>query len=226
MSGPAGGVFAAQLKRDLRIVSRRLGEYLQPLLFFIIVSSLFPLALSPRPALLVELAPGVIWVGALLATLLSMEGLFKTDYEDGSLEQLVLSPYPLPLLVLARGFSHWLVTGLPLVLVAPVIARMFFLPNAALSTMMLALLLGTPVLMLLGTVGAALTVSLRRGSVLLSLLVLPLMIPVLVFGARAIDLAIQGAPVSGPLYLLGSLLALAVSLAPFATAAALRISLD
>lgn len=216
----------AQLIRDVRVIIRRLGEYLQPLLFFVIVSSLFPLALSPRPDLLQEIAPGVIWVSALLATLLSMEGLFKTDFEDGSLEQLALSAQPLALLVLAKTAAHWFATGLPLVLASPLIARMFFVPVDALPVLMLSLLLGTPVLMLLGTVGAALTVSLRRGGVLLSLLVLPLMVPVLVFGARATDLAVQGAPTSGPLFLLASLLALALSLVPFATAAAINISLD
>ncbi len=226
MTAVASNGFVLLVARDLRVATRRLGEYLQPLLFFVIVSSLFPLALSPRPQLLVELAPGVIWVGALLATLLSMEGLFKTDFEDGSLEQMALSPVPLPLLVLAKAAGHWLLTGLPLVLVAPLIARMFFVPGEALGVLVAGLLLGTPILMLLGTVGAALTVSLRRGSVLLSLLVLPLMIPVLVFGARAMDLSVQGAPASGPLFLLGSLLALAVSLAPFAVSAAIKISLD
>ncbi len=218
--------FLLQISRDLQVAIRRFGELLQPLFFFVIVCSLFPLALSPRPALLTEIAPGVIWVAALLATLLSMEGLFKTDFEDGSLEQLAVSPHPLPLLMLARVCAHWLMAGLPLVIVAPLIARMFFVPVDALAALMLSLLLGTPVLILLGTVGAALTVSLRRGGVLLSLLVLPLMVPVLVFGARAIDLAVQGAPVNGPLLLLASLLALAVSLVPFATAAAIRISLD
>lgn len=218
--------FLLQISRDLQVAIRRFGELLQPLFFFVIVCSLFPLALSPRPALLTEIAPGVIWVAALLATLLSMEGLFKTDFEDGSLEQLAVSPHPLPLLMLARVCAHWLMAGLPLVIVAPLIARMFFVPVDALAALMLSLLLGTPVLILLGTVGAALTVSLRRGGVLLSLLVLPLMVPVLVFGARAIDLAVQGAPVNGPLLLLASLLALAVSLVPFATAAAIRIRLD
>ncbi len=218
--------FLLQISRDLQVAIRRFGELLQPLFFFVIVCSLFPLALSPRPALLTEIAPGVIWVAALLATLLSMEGLFKTDFEDGSLEQLAVSRHPLPLLMLARVCAHWLMAGLPLVIVAPLIARMFFVPVDALAALMLSLLLGTPVLILLGTVGAALTVSLRRGGVLLSLLVLPLMVPVLVFGARAIDLAVQGAPVNGPLLLLASLLALAVSLVPFATAAAIRISLD
>lgn len=224
-SGPLGGL-ATQLGRDFRVIVRRFGEYLQPLLFFVVVSSLFPLALSPRPALLQEIAPGVIWVSALLATLLSMESLFKTDFDDGSLEQLALSPQPMALMLLAKTAAHWLATGLPLVLVSPLIARMFFVSTEALPIMMLGLLLGTPVLMLLGTVGAALTVSLRRGSVLLSLLVLPLMVPVLIFGARATDLAVEGAPADGPLFLLASLLALALSLVPFATAAAIKISLD
>ncbi len=227
MAGPnPNGALITQLQRDFRVIVRRFGEYLQPLLFFIVVSSLFPLALSPRPDLLQEIAPGVIWVSALLATLLSMESLFKTDFDDGSLEQLALSAQPMALLLLAKATAHWFATGLPLVLVSPLIARMFFVPAEALPVTMLGLLLGTPVLMLLGTVGAALTVSLRRGGVLLSLLVLPLMVPVLIFGARATDLAVQGAPVSGPLFLLASLLALALSLVPFATAAAINISLD
>lgn len=218
--------FFLQLSRDLRVAMRRFSELMQPLLFFVIVVSLFPLALSPRPELLAEIGPGVIWVAALLATLLSMEGVFKTDFEDGGLEQLALSPHPLPLTLLARATAHWLLAGLPLVLLAPLIAGMFFLPLSALPTLVAGLLLGTPLLVLLGTVGAALTVSLRRGGVLLSLLVLPLMVPVLIFGARATDMAVQGETTTGPLYLLASLLVLGISLVPFATAAAIRISLD
>jgi heme exporter protein B len=182
--------------------------------------------LSPELSLLRDISAGVLWVAALLSSLLSLDALFRTDSDDGSLEQLVLSPAPLTIIVLGKTCAHWLVSGLPLVLIAPVVASAFSVPNEAMTAIMLSLLLGTPTLSLIGSVGAALTIGLQRGSVLLALLVLPLSIPVLIFGARATDLAIAGEAVRGPLLLLGALLAGAVSLTPLASAAAVRISLD
>jgi len=190
------------------------------------VTTLFPLALSPAPELLRAIAPGVIWVSALLASLLAAESLFRQDIEDGTMEQLALSPQPLSLLLLAKTTSHWLMTGLPLVLMAPIVGHALFLPAEAVPATMLALLLATPVLSLAGAVMAALTVGLRRGGGLLSLLILPIVMPVLIFGARATDMAMQGLDVSGVMYLLAAVLLLALSLAPAGMAAAMRISLD
>jgi heme exporter protein B len=196
------------------------------LLFFILVVSLFPLGIGPSPQLLATIAPGVIWVAALLATLLSMERLFRSDFEDGALEHLLLSPHSLPLLVLAKVSAHWLVTGLPLLLVSPLLGVLLQLPASAIRALPLTLLLGTPALSLIGAIGVALTVSLRRGGVLLTLLVLPLYVPVLIFGTAAVAAAGAGLPTTGQLALLGALLALALTLAPLATAAGLRIGVD
>jgi heme exporter protein B len=219
-------VFYALLKRDLILANRRRAELANPLLFFIIVISLFPLGTSPESKVLQAIAPGIIWVAALLAAMLSLDSLFRSDFEDGSLEQLVLTPHSLPLLVLAKILAHWLVTGLPLLLIAPLLSVLLFLPNTAIFTLMITLLLGTPILSLIGAIGVALTVGLRRGSVLLSLLVLPLYIPVLIFAAGAINEAAQGFPVAGQLYFLAALLSLSLTLSPFAIASALRISLS
>ena len=218
--------FGLLLERELKIAFRRWGELLNPLLFFVIVTTLFPLALEPEPELLRSIAAGVVWVAALLSGLLSLEHFVRNDFEDGSLEQLALSGQPLSLLMLAKVAGHWLVSGLPLVLLAPVVAYALKLPAEANGTLMLALLLGTPTLSLVGAVGAALTVSLKRGGVLLSLLFLPLAVPVLILGARTTDLAADGLLVTGPLYLLAALLVVGVTLTPFAVAAAVRISLD
>ena len=218
--------FGLLLERELKIAFRRWGELLNPLLFFVIVTTLFPLALEPEPELLRSIAAGVVWVAALLSGLLSLEHFVRNDFEDGSLEQLALSGQPLSLLMLAKVAGHWLVSGLPLVLFAPVVAYALKLPAEANGTLMLALLLGTPTLSLVGAVGAALTVSLKRGGVLLSLLFLPLAVPVLILGARTTDLAADGLLVTGPLYLLAALLVAGVTLTPFAVAAAVRISLD
>ncbi len=218
--------FGLLLERELKIAFRRWGELLNPLLFFVIVTTLFPLALEPEPELLRSIAAGVVWVAALLSGLLSLEHFVRNDFEDGSLEQLALSGQPLSLLMLAKVAGHWLVSGLPLVLFAPVVAYALKLPAEANGTLMLALLLGTPTLSLIGAVGAALTVSLKRGGVLLSLLFLPLAVPVLILGARTTDLAADGLLVTGPLYLLAALLVAGVTLTPFAVAAAVRISLD
>ena len=218
--------FLGLLRRDLQIAIRKRSELLNPILFFILVVSLFPLGIGPEPRLLGEIAPGIIWVAALLATLLSMERLFRSDFEDGALEHLLLSPHALSLLTLAKVLAHWLVTGLPLILVSPLLGVLLHLPAEAIRVLPLTLLLGTPILSLLGAVGVALTVGLRRGGVLLTLLVLPLYVPVLIFGTAAVAAAGAGLPVSGQLALLGAMLALALTLSPLATAAGLRISAD
>jgi heme exporter protein B len=194
------------------------------LIFFVLVVTLFPLAVMPTPERLQEMAPGVIWVAALLSVLLSLDRLFKQDYEDGSLDQLMLSPNPLVVLVLAKVCAHWLMTGLPLVIIAPLLGVFMALPAESLQVLIWSLLLGTPVLSLIGAIGVSLTVAVNRGGVLLSLIVLPLYIPVLIFGANAIDVASDGMSVRGQLYFLGAVLVLALSLAPLATAVALRIT--
>ncbi|MGH8496899.1 MAG: heme exporter protein CcmB [Gammaproteobacteria bacterium] len=214
------------LARDLRLAFRRWGQITTPLVFFVIVTTLFPLALSPAASQLRTMAPGVLWVAALLASLLALDALFRADIEDGSMEQLVLSPQPLALMLIARVTAHWLVSGLPLIVLAPLLAISLHLPPQALATLLIALALGTPTLSFIGAVGAALTAGLRRGGALLALLVLPLAVPVLIFGARATDMAAQGEDPSGALFLLASLLFLALSLAPLAAAAALRVSMD
>lgn len=212
------------LLRDLRLALRNRHELANPLIFFVLVVSLFPLAVSPTPELLQSMAPGVIWVSALLAVLLSLDRLFKQDYEDGSLDQLMLSPNPLTLLVLAKVLAHWLLTGLPLVIIAPLLGMFMSLPSEAVSALIYSLLLGTPVLSLIGAIGVSLTVAVNRGGVLLSLIILPLYIPVLIFGANAIDVAMSGMIYRGQLYFLGAVLSLALTLAPIATAVALRIT--
>ncbi|MDE2196470.1 MAG: heme exporter protein CcmB [Gammaproteobacteria bacterium] len=217
---------AALVRRDLLLAYRRRGDVATPVIFFVMVTALFPLALSPEPALLRTLAPGVIWVAALLAGLIGQGSLFKSDYEDGTLEQLLLSPVSLELVALLRVLTHWLVTGLPLVILSPLMAMLLFYPASAMGMLIASLLLGTPVLSLLGAVGAALTVGLRRSGLLLPILILPLTVPVLIFGARATALASQGEPVAAPLYLLAAMLVLALTLAPFAIAAGLRVSLE
>ena len=212
------------LRRDLLLAWKRPGDILNPLFFFAMVSSLFPLAIGPDADQLQMIGPGVTWVAALLASLLALNSLFLNDYEDGSLEQLVLSPQPLPLMVLAKTASHWLVTGLPLVLASPIIALSYQMPSEVIKVMMITLLPGTVSLSLLGSIGAALTVGLNRGNALLSLLILPLAMPILIFGARTVSLAATGESTAGGIYFLSGYCMLALTLAPFATAAALRIS--
>jgi heme exporter protein B len=212
------------LLRDMRLALRSRHELANPLIFFVLVVTLFPLAVMPTPERLQEMAPGVIWVAALLSVLLSLDRLFKQDYEDGSLDQLMLSPNPLVVLVLAKVCAHWLMTGLPLVIIAPLLGVFMALPAESLQVLIWSLLLGTPVLSLIGAIGVSLTVAVNRGGVLLSLIVLPLYIPVLIFGANAIDVASDGMSVRGQLYFLGAVLVLALSLAPLATAVALRIT--
>jgi len=216
----------AIVRRDLLLAMRRKSEVLTALFFFIIVVSLFPLGIGPEPQLLKKIAPGVLWVAALLATMLSLNRLFATDHADGTLEQLVLSPTPLGLLVAGKIAAHWLTSGLPLVLLAPVLGLQFDLEASALGVLVGALLLGTPLLSLIGAIGAALTLGVRGGGVLLSLLVLPLYIPALIFGAGAVEAHISGLGAGGHLSLLAALLALAAFFAPWATTAALRIALE
>ena len=220
------GAFAETLRRDLLIALRRRGEIANPLVFFVIVIALFPLGIGPTPEDLARIAPGVLWVVALLASLLSTDMVFRADHDDGSLEQLVRSPDPLYLLAIAKIAVHWLVTGLPLTLLSPLMGAMLYLPGAAAPALVLSLLLGTLTLSLVGGIGAALTVGLRKGGVILSLLVLPLYIPVLIFAADAVQTAAVGIPVTAQLSFLAALLAGALALAPLATAASLRVSLS
>jgi len=218
--------FALLLKRDLTLAVRHRAEMINPLLFFILVTSLFPLGVGANPNLLQAIGPGVIWVAALLAALLSLDNIFRSDFEDGTLEQFLLSSHPVSILVLAKVTAHWLVTGLPLLLVSPLLGVLLGLSGDGIRILMLTLLLGTPVLSLLGAVGVALTVGLRKGGMILSLLVLPLYVPLLIFAASAVDTAAAGLPVSAHLLFISALLVLALSLSPPATAAALRISLS
>jgi heme exporter protein B len=216
----------AIIRRDLLLAMRRKSEVLTALFFFIIVVSLFPLGIGPETALLRKIAPGILWVAALLATMLGLSRLFAPDHADGTLEQMVLSPTPLGLLITGKIAAHWITTGLPLVLLAPVLGIQFDLDAGALGILVIALLLGTPLLSLIGAIGAALTLGVRGGGVLLSLLVLPLYVPTLIFGAGAVESHIAGMGAGGHLSLLAALLALAVFFAPWATTAALRIALE
>lgn len=218
--------FAALLRRDLAIACRRPGEWLHPPLFFVITVSLFPLALSPDPAFLGKIAPAILWVAALLATLLAQHSMFTTDYEDGSLEQLLLSPHPASVLVSAKVLAHWLVTGVPLIIAAPLLAEMLHLPRHALPELLGSLLLGTPAMSLVGAIGAALTLAARKSGVLPALLILPLYIPILIFGAGAVRAATLGIDPAGQLLLLGAMLLLALALAPLTVVAALRAGLN
>ena len=214
------------IARDLRLAVRHWDHVIQPLIFFAIVTTLFPLAISPALDELRRIAPGVVWVAAMLASLLALETLFRPDVEDGTMEQWVLSGQPLSLLLLAKVVTHWLLTGLPLVLMSPLVGTALGMPQSVWPVLMATLALGSGSLSMLGGVGAALTVSVRRGSVLLALLVLPLEMPVLIFGARAVDLAMHGEAVAGPLNLLAAVLLLFISLGPFAMAAAMRVSVE
>ena len=216
-------VFFRVLRRDLSIALRTPGQWLNPLFFFVIVVSLFPLGIGPEPNTLALIAPGVIWVSALLAVLLSLDALFAADYRDGTLEQLVLSDQPLSVIALAKILAHWLQSGLPLLLLSPLLGVVMQLPVPAFGVLMLSLLLGTLTLSLLGAIGAALTVSLNQAGVLLSLLILPLTVPVLIFGAGSVATAASGIDAGGQLLLMGAMLALALALAPLATAASLRV---
>lgn len=214
------------LTRDLRLAVRHLDQVIQPLVFFAIVVTLFPLAISPLIDDLRKIAAGVVWVAAMLASLIALESLFRSDVEDGSMEQWVISGQPLAMLLFAKALTHWLLAGLPLVIAAPIAGTGLGIPLSVAPILMASLAIGTGSLSILGAIGAALTVSLRRGSALLALLVLPLEIPVLIFGARAVDLAMHGESVVGPLNLLIAMLLLFLSLGPLAMAAAMRISVE
>jgi heme exporter protein B len=218
--------FLLILQRELRLSFRRPDQLLQPLVFFLIVTTLFPLGLSVQLSLLRDMAPAVLWVAALLSSLLSLDSLFKSDADDGTLEQLALSGQGLTVIVAAKTVAHWLVTGLALVLVSPIVGTALGIPTAAFATMLLSLGLGTLTLSWLGAIGAGLTIGLRRGNVLLSLIVLPLAMPLLIFGAGATDRAIAGASAAGAVYFLAALCVFTCTLAPFAAAAALRITLE
>jgi heme exporter protein B len=229
MSAPRvglAGAAAALIARDLRLALRRSGDTLQPLGFFLVVTTLFPLALDPQLSLLRDIAPAALWVGALLSSLLALDLLFREDAQDGTLEQLALCGLPFQGLLLAKTAVHWLLTGLPLVLIAPLAAIALGAPYEAMPGIVAALLLGTIALSLIGAVAAGLTMSVKRNGSLLALLVLPLAVPVLIFGARASALAIAGEPLAAPLYLLAAIAVLAATLAPLALAAAVRIGLE
>jgi heme exporter protein B len=212
--------------RDLTLAWRRRADVLSTLFFFVIVVSLFPLGIGPERQLLRTIAPGVVWVAALLASMLSLGRVFRNDYQDGTLEQMLLTPQPLYLVVLGKVLAQWLVAEVPLVLIAPLIGLQFGLSGDALRILFITLLLGTPILSLIGSIGAALTLGLRGGGVLIALLILPLYIPVLIFGAGAVDATISGISPQANLYLLAAFLVVSLVFAPWATSAALRISLE
>jgi heme exporter protein B len=217
---------ARVVRRDLLLALRRRSDAAVALLFFVIVTSLFPLGIGAEPNLLRGLAPGVIWVAALLSSMLSLDRLFAADHADGTLEQMLLGAAPLGLVAAAKVLAHWIVAGLPLVVVAPLIALQYDLPRSLYGTLALSLLLGTPVLSLIGAIGAALILGLRGGGVLLALLVLPLYVPVLIMGAGSVEMASAGLSPDGQLMLLGAALVGAAAFAPWAVAAALRISIE
>ena len=219
--------FITIVMRDITLAMRRKTDVLTTLFFFVIVVSLFPLGVGTEKATLQKLGPGVVWVAALLASMLALERLFESDYNDGALEQMLLTPQPLAILVLGKVFAHWLLTGLPLVLIAPLIAMQYHLPEQSSLIMMLSLLVGTPILSLIGAIGAALTLGLRGGGILLSLLILPLYIPVLVYGAGAVEVSRFNVAETEPFFmLLGAFLVLALVFSTIASAAALRISVE
>jgi len=218
--------FFAIIRRDLVLALRRRSEVANPLLFFVLVITLFPLGIGAQPNLLQAIAPGIIWVSALLAAMLSLDSLFRSDFDDGSLEQILLSSHPTSILVLAKIIAHWSVTGLPLLIVAPLLAIFLGMPTQSIGILLLTLLLGTPVLSLIGAIGVALTVGLRRGGMILSLLVLPLYVPVLIFAGNAVEMAASGLPINAQINILISILFMALVLAPWPTAAALKMSIN
>lgn len=228
MSESAGLIAAMRLvvRRELTLAWRRWDEVTQPLIFYLVVTTLFPLATTPELAVLRTVGGGVVWVAALLSSLLALESVFRSDVEDGTMEQWVLSGQPLAWLLLAKVVAHWLMTGLPLVLVSPAVAEALGLPGSVWPVLVTSLALGTATLSVLGGIGAALTVGVRRGSVLLSLLVLPLAMPLLVFGARSVEQSLAGQSAAGPLQLLAAMFFLAWSLGPLAMSAAMRISVE
>jgi heme exporter protein B len=218
--------FLTVLKRDLILAMRRKSDVTSTLFFFVVVVSLFPLAIGPELDTLRMIAPGIVWVAALLASMLALDHMFSVDYQDGSLEQLLLTPQPLTVLVVAKVLAHWLITGLPLVMIAPLLGIQYDLSGEAIKVLLITLLVGTPALSLIGAIGAALTLGLRGGGVLVSLLVLPLTIPVLIFGAGAVEANVSGLGSEGHLSMLLAILVMSLLLAPLATAVALRISAE
>lgn len=220
------GAVVATLRRDLLIAYKRKNDLFNPFMFFVLVATLFPIGISPEPEALGEISAGVLWISALLASLLAMDNLFRADFEDGSLELLMLSPHPLYFLVLAKNIAHWLVSGLPIVLVSPLIAYMLNFPEGAYSTLALTLLLGTPVLSLLGSIGVALTVGLGSRGLILAVITIPMSVPVLIAGTLTVSQTLEGASLSGYLAIMGAMLVAALTLAPLASAAALRISVN
>ena len=218
--------FVHLLRRELKLAFRERAESLLVVLFFLLGAVLFPFGVGPEPNMLARIAAGIVWVMALFAAMLSLERMFQSDFEDGSLELLALSPLPLAAVAGAKALAHWLTTALPLIVAAPIIAVMLRLPTDGLATLMLAMLLGTPAISLVGAVGAALTLGARRGGVLLSLLILPLMVPVLILGAAAVDAALAGLEARPHLMILAALSMAAAVLCPYAAAAALRQALE
>ncbi|ASG04112.1 heme exporter protein CcmB [Vibrio anguillarum] len=214
------------IRRELLIAFRRQADIFNPLWFFIIVITLFPLSIGPEPALLARIAAGIVWVAALLSALLSLERLFRDDFQDGSLEQMMLIPVPLPIVVISKVVAHWLLTGLPLILISPLLAVLLSLDFNTWLAVVLTLFIGTPTLSFIGAIGVALTVGLQKGGVLLSLLVLPLYIPILIFATSAIDVASLGMLYNGQLAVLGAMFMGAITLTPFAISAALRVSVN
>jgi len=226
MAPTLSNALVALVRRDIRLVVRHRFEIANPVLFFIIVVTLFPFGVGSDPAQLALIGSGIVWVAALLATLLALEGLFRSDFEDGTLEQMALGLHPLSALVLGKVFVHWCATGLPLLVAAPLLGILLNMSVTGQLTLLAALALGTPTLSLIGAVGMALTVGVKRGGLLLTLLVLPLYVPVLIFGSSVVLAAEAGLPTAGHFYALGAMAVLALSLAPLATSAALRISLN
>ena len=225
-SSTLAGAVIATLRRDLLIAFKRKNDLFNPFMFFVLVATLFPIGISPEPEVLGEISAGVLWISALLASLLAMDNLFRADFEDGSLELLMLSPHPLYFLVLAKNVAHWLVSGLPVVLVSPLIAYMLNFPEGAYSTLVMTLLLGTPVLSLLGSIGVALTVGLGSRGLILAVITIPMSVPVLIAGTLTVSQTLEGASLSGYLAIMGAMLVAAFTLAPLASAAALRISVN
>ena len=218
--------FIATLKRDLLVAFKRKNDIVNPFMFFIIVCSLFPIGISPDPERLGEIAAGVLWISALLASLLAMDSLFRNDFEDGSLEQLLISPHPLYFLVLAKNIAHWLISGLPVVIISPVVAYMLRLPGDSYGTLFATLLIGTPVLSLVGSIGVALTVGLGSRGLILAVITLPMSVPVLIAGTLTIQETLNGASMAGYIAILGAMFIGSLTLAPLASATALRISVN
>ena len=218
--------FQATLRRDLLIAYKRKNEVVNPFMFFLIVATLFPIGISPEPDRLSEIAAGVLWISTLLASLLAMDSLYRADYEDGSLEQLLLAPHSLYFMVLAKNLAHWLISGLPVVLVSPLIGYMLNLPAESFGILFVTLLLGTPVLSLLGSIGVALTVGLGSRGLILAVITLPMSVPVLIAGTMGVQQTLNGASLAGYLAIMGAMLLASISLAPLASAAALRISVN